>query len=225
MDWTAIILSIVTIVPLLLKQHFNHLAATKKQLDLNNLITDKDKKQDLEAIGLKSDMEELNKKINVIYNYVDKVEYRTQLSNKIRKTCDDNIEANSLDNLELLALLNNIKNQYNKVIGNIINTDIKELEVKYIRADINTFAKYIKSITDFTKIDVCEKSNFYEKLYAEVMFPQSEIFIARIEEEVLTNANKYNGTFEKITVNVINKLITNTIKIYRDCKNKDYDKL
>ena len=90
-----IIITLITtlsgLLTLLVKQHYDHKVSMKNQKGLTDLITDKDKKQDAE-------LEKLNAKVDSIYNFVDRLEYKRSLITKIRKVCNTTISANSLDN-------------------------------------------------------------------------------------------------------------------------------
>lgn len=207
----TIITSIFSLLTLIVKQHFDHKTSIKNQENLKDIITDKDKKQDNEMILIK---ESLNK----IESSIDKITYKTSLINKLRKTSNNIITVNSLDNSEFLALLNNTRDKYIEMIVNILDNKVQDINVDDLKTDIKTFAKYVKTITNFNAIDVLDKEAFTETLKLEVVLPNLNIFIMRLEDEILKDANKYNGTFEKIAVGILSNLITCIIKVYRDSK-------
>ena len=69
-----------------------------------------------------------------------------------------------------------------------------------------------------TCFEANDKNTFSEILKLEVVIPNLNIFTMRLEDEILKDANKYNGTFEKIAVGVLTNIITCIIKVYRDSK-------
>lgn len=208
MDITSIIITAITalttIIPVYLKVHNGNTSIRKA-------IFDKDKKQDEEMIVIRNLIEEVKE-------YVDKLNYKTTLINKIRVSCNAIIAANSLDNVELLSLLNNTRDKYLEIINNILNTEIKSINIEEIRSDMLTFAKYIKTITNFNNIDILNTECLYSKLKNDVVLPTIQVFLMRLEDDIIKDANKYNGTFERIAVGCLNTLVTNIIRTYRESK-------
>jgi hypothetical protein len=208
MDITTIIITAITalttIVPVYLKVHNGNTSIRKA-------ISDKDKKQDEEMLIIKSLVEDVK-------GYIDKINYKTTLSTKMRASCNSIIVANSLDNVEFISLLNNSRDKYIEAINNILDINIKELDIDIIKSDMLTFAKYIKTITNFNNIDTPDSNCLYLKLRNDVVYPIIQTFLMRLEDEIIKDTNKYNGTFEKIALSCINNLITNIIKAYRDSK-------
>lgn len=207
----SLIGSVVAIISIVLKQHYNHITSTKEQKNLALLITEKDKRQDEES-------KLLSNKLDIIMSYFDKIEYKRQLVNKIILTCNKIIVSNSIDNTELISLLNNTRTKFIYIIEGILDLETKDIEIDAIKADIVTFSKSIRTMTDFKSIDVKSGDDFCNKLKQEIVMPNISIFTMRLEDEIIKDSNKYNGTFETITLGVINNIITSIIKTYRDCK-------
>lgn len=62
----SLIGSVVAIISIVLKQHYNHITSTKEQKNLALLITEKDKRQDEES-------KLLSNKLDIIMSYFDKI--------------------------------------------------------------------------------------------------------------------------------------------------------
>lgn len=218
----TIIVTMVGFATMFVQQWFKHKQTmsiqSKAQQKVEDLITTKDKEQD------KKLQEVLDRIINV-ESYTEELKYKNALTTKIANTMEyliNNI-ANSgiLYDSEMIILLNNIKINYLKVINNILITNISELNADTIKSDIITFAKGIRHATNFNNIDVTDYRTLIDLLKIEIVEAEMNIFIRRLEEEILNEKNKFNGTFEKLALSTAKNLINGTIRVYTTCKERE----
>lgn len=168
----------------------------------------------IDEIEIKLEAEE--KAMKYLYDKAKENEYREQVQVRIRQIADKIIFANSLNNNDFIAFINQTRDIYISFIDSIIIQDINTLRIETIKTDMITFAKSLKNVSDFEKM--CPGSNFYETLKKDVIKPQITIFLMRFKDEILEKKKKYNGDFDAIAVGTIELLITETIKLYRGCK-------
>jgi L-fucose isomerase-like protein len=205
-----ILITVFGFLGILITQYFQYKKSTFNQNKIEDLVTFKDKKQD-EAIN------RIETKVNDIFEYVDNLEHKVKLIAKIRKKVNEIVSNNKLDNSEFMALLSNTRENYICLIENILNTEIQDIYIEDVKNDIKTLAKQVLNSVNQQNLRVSDK--FLAKVKNDVVLPLMNVFCMRLETEILKDKKVFNGTFSNIALNVITNLVTETIKIYRDCKN------
>lgn len=198
---------IIGFLSVLITQYLQYKKSSLAEKELKSLVTEKDLKQDA--------------KLDTMFTAIE--EWRTvkRLKNKIRKEIAKIIRFSHLHNTELVSLLNNVKDKYMSFLDSIVDTDIKDLNVTDIECEVRALAKNIQNGTKWNNIDVLAEKDFYKELKTQVVIPNLQIFTMRIKDEIIDNAKKYNGTFSKIALGVITNIISESIRVYGDCKRND----
>lgn len=208
-----VILSIIgmftTIIPVLIKQHYNHKTTIKNQEKLEGLITSKDVEQD-------ERLKALNKKLEFVEEYIKEERYKKSLINKLRDVSSNIRNLSTINNTSMIDLLDNISINYIHIIDRIVNTELSKLQLEDIENEIKALARSVKNNICFNKMDIENQDKLLESLKLEVLQVNMKMFLNRLNGEIKKDSNKYNGTFERLSMDTLANILKDTIQVYKE---------
>lgn len=205
------IMALIGFLTLLTTNIFQYLKSKQSENKILDGIKASDKKQ-------QKDIDYLKNKVTNVSDYTEKLKYSKNLINKIKIFADHVIDVNKIDNSELEAVLNGIKENYIIIVQNILDMPTNELNSESVKKEMKILARRLKYNTKFDKIDLNDPEDFCNMLKTEIALPSINTFAARLNGEILQDGNKFNGTFKRICFDVLEPMLVDTIKLYRDCK-------
>lgn len=225
-EYKEIIAGLVAIITVLAGQYFQYLKNKEKQQasseELKKLVTDKDSKQDEQLKKISERLDGIEKTSTYTYDYTEELKSAKKTRGLITIIYAQITNLASIDNSQMLLLLENAVKLYSELTNTIIEIPIEKLTENYIDKKIDNMSKSLWDSIKWTEIDtnnnnVTEKS-FKYRLRHEVITPFKKLYIQRIKEDIINDAKKYNGTFSRMTISIIEGMLQDIIQLYRDCK-------